>query len=136
MYNIYNELVKRLRRYVEIERSEHHGADLEAEAADAIEELSRQLDTVNDARNEGFDLGYWAARRDFEQCWLPVDHHLRRPSPIRQLLWLWNRRFLFLSLEQLSTAKPAEKAPVFDDAFAVFALQFEPHRLSLRICPV
>lgn len=38
---MYDELVKRLRRYVEIERSEHHGAELESEAADAIEELSR-----------------------------------------------------------------------------------------------
>lgn len=39
---MYDELVKRLRRYVEIERSEHHGAELEAEAADAIEELSHR----------------------------------------------------------------------------------------------
>lgn len=36
---MYEELVKRLRRYVEIERSENHGAELEAEAADAIEKL-------------------------------------------------------------------------------------------------
>jgi len=36
---MYEELIKRLRRYVEIEREEHHGADLEAEAADAIVEL-------------------------------------------------------------------------------------------------
>ena len=40
------ELVKRLRRYVEIERSEHHGAELEAEAADAIEELSKLVDAI------------------------------------------------------------------------------------------
>lgn len=38
---MYEELVKRLRRYVEIERSEHHGAELEAESANAIEELRK-----------------------------------------------------------------------------------------------
>ena len=37
------DLVKRLRRYVEIERSEHHGAELEAEAADAIELLNSAI---------------------------------------------------------------------------------------------
>jgi hypothetical protein len=41
---MYDELVKRLRRYVEIERSEHHGAELESEAADAIEELSAKYE--------------------------------------------------------------------------------------------
>ena len=46
---MYDELVKRLRRYVEIERSEHHGADIEEEAADAIEELSREVDIDNAA---------------------------------------------------------------------------------------
>ena len=40
---MYEELVKRLRRYVEIERSEHHSAELEAEAADAIEKLEYAL---------------------------------------------------------------------------------------------
>ena len=43
---MYDNLVKRLRRYVEIERSEHHGADLEAEAADAIEELQKVANTL------------------------------------------------------------------------------------------
>lgn len=43
---MYDELVERLRRYVEIERSEHHGAELEAEAADAIEELSKRVPPV------------------------------------------------------------------------------------------
>ena len=40
---MYEGIVKRLRRYVEIERAEHHGADLEAEAADAIEFFSNRL---------------------------------------------------------------------------------------------
>ena len=43
---MYDQLVKRLRRYVEIERSEHHGAELEAEAADAIEELTRENESL------------------------------------------------------------------------------------------
>lgn len=44
---MFENLVKRLRRYVEIESSEHHGAELEAEAADAIEKLNKPNNKVH-----------------------------------------------------------------------------------------
>lgn len=46
------------------------------EAADAIEELSKCLDNVNDAHNEGYDVGYWAGKRDYERKWIPVTERL------------------------------------------------------------
>lgn len=52
---MYDELVKRLRRYVEIERSEHHGAELEAEAADAIEKLNKRIDFLMNCIYEAED---------------------------------------------------------------------------------
>ena len=42
------------------------------QAADVIEELQKALDAVNDAHNEGYDVGYWAGRRDYEPKWIPV----------------------------------------------------------------
>lgn len=52
---MYDDLVKRLRRYVEIERSEHHGAELEAEAADAIEKMSKRIDFLMNCIYEAED---------------------------------------------------------------------------------
>ena len=46
------------------------------QAADAIEELQKALDAVNDAHNEGYDVGYWAGRRDYEPKWIPVTERL------------------------------------------------------------
>lgn len=46
------------------------------EAADAIENLSKALDAVNDAHNEGYDVGYWAGKRDYEPKWIPVTERL------------------------------------------------------------
>lgn len=46
------------------------------EAADAIEELKKVLDAVSDAHNEGYDVGYWAGRRDYETKWIPVTERL------------------------------------------------------------
>ena len=46
------------------------------EAADAIEELQKVLDAVHDAHNEGYDVGYWAGRRDYEPKWIPVTERL------------------------------------------------------------
>lgn len=44
------------------------------EAADAIEELQKALDVVNDAHNEGYDVGYWAGRRDYEPKWIKIEN--------------------------------------------------------------
>lgn len=46
------------------------------ESADAIEELEKALNAVNDAHNEGYDVGYWAGRRDYEPKWIPVTERL------------------------------------------------------------
>jgi len=51
-----------------------------AEAADAIEELQKALDVVNDAHNEGYDVGYWAGRRDYEPKWISVEERLPEES--------------------------------------------------------
>lgn len=49
---------------------------LNIQAADAIEELQKALDVVNDAHNEGYDVGYWAGRRDYEPKWISVEGRL------------------------------------------------------------
>ena len=33
-------------------------------------------DAINDAHNEGYDVGYWAGRRDYEPKWIPVTERL------------------------------------------------------------
>lgn len=53
-----------------------------AEAADAIEELQKAHDAVNDAHNEGYDVGYWAGRRDYEPKWIPVTDRLPEPNAV------------------------------------------------------
>ena len=68
---MYDELVKRLR-----ETSCGAGDTLWWQAADAIEEMQKCLDAVNDAHNEGYDVGYWAGRRDYEPKWIPVTERL------------------------------------------------------------
>ena len=58
--------------------------ELMKQAADAIEELQKALEAVNDAHNEGYDVGYWAGRRDYEQKWIPVT--VRLPEKYHQVL--------------------------------------------------
>jgi len=74
---MYEELVKRckaLRDYNGLVSDEmiQECWDCVSEAADAIEELQKTLDAVNDAHNEGYDVGYWAGRRDYKPKWIPV----------------------------------------------------------------
>lgn len=82
---MYENLIKKLRnRRVCIQS----GGDLETdfpimkEAADAIEELQKALDAVNDAHNEGYDVGYWAGRRDYEPRWISVTERLPEDDTI------------------------------------------------------
>lgn len=67
----YEELVDRLRSVKDTWQSEEEQWMLDA--ADAIEELQKALDAVNDAHNEGYDVGYWAGRRDYEPKWISVE---------------------------------------------------------------
>ena len=61
-------------------RKKYDKAPTVMEAADAIEELNKCLDGVNDAHNEGFDVGYFAGRRDYEPQWIPVTERLPEDS--------------------------------------------------------
>lgn len=79
---MYDELVKRLK---EMPPEELFGDAWDfaftcqqamREAADAIEEQQKTLDAVTDAHNEGYDVGYWAGRRDYERTWIPVSERL------------------------------------------------------------
>lgn len=36
--------------------------------------------SINDAHNEGYDVGYWAGRRDYEPKWIPVSERLPEES--------------------------------------------------------
>lgn len=67
----YDELVKRLR-----EPCQYENCILCQQAADAIEELGKCLGKLNEAHNEGYDVGYWAGRRDYERKWIPVSERL------------------------------------------------------------
>lgn len=79
----YAELVERLREAARFSESRGYSgmANTTEDAADAIEELQKLLDAVNDAHNEGFDVGYWAGRRDYEPKWIPVTERLPEAMP-------------------------------------------------------
>lgn len=110
----YENLVKRLREIASHDgniKSNYIGLTL-LQAADAIEELNKLLKGVQDAHNEGYDVGYWAGRRDYEPKWIPVTERLPDDgehalvvrvdyvtnTPFHDLLWFdsgawWNRHF-------------------------------------------
>ncbi len=35
-----------------------------------------EREKINEAHNEGYDVGYWAGRRDYEPKWIPVTERL------------------------------------------------------------
>lgn len=48
---------------------------------DTIDEILSEMpsidnEIINDAHNEGYDVGYWAGRRDYEPRWVPVTERL------------------------------------------------------------
>ena len=48
---------------------------------DTIDKVLSEMPTINneiinDAHNEGYDVGYWAGRRDYEPKWIPVTERL------------------------------------------------------------
>ena len=47
---------------------------------------------LNEAHNEGYDVGYWAGRRDYEQKWIPCSEKLPEPyqyvlRTVKRLYW-------------------------------------------------
>lgn len=79
MRDDYEKTVKRLREAAERTSNSLNTRDICRNAANAIEEMQKALDAVNDAHNEGFDVGYWAGRRDYEPKWIPVTERLPEP---------------------------------------------------------
>lgn len=73
---MYDELVMRLRAQADAERYFVGEDMLYDKAADAIEELKKVLDAVSDAHNEGYDVGYWAGRRDYDPKWISMTERL------------------------------------------------------------
>lgn len=41
---------------------------------------------LNEAHNEGYDVGYWAGRRDYEPRWIPVTERL--PEEQKKSYWV------------------------------------------------
>ena len=63
----------------------HFGFNIEEEYGSAVQEVINGLpsaqpeidwEKVNDAHNEGYDVGYWAGRRDFAPQWIPCSERL------------------------------------------------------------
>ena len=44
---------------------------------------------LNEAHNEGYDVGYWAGRRDYEPRWIPVTERLPE-EPYGCLVTVWD----------------------------------------------
>lgn len=59
-----------------ISRSENNwvGFDTIDEVLSGMPDINYEI--INDAHNEGYDVGYWAGRRDYEPKWIPVTERL------------------------------------------------------------
>lgn len=86
---MYEALVAHLRECAKLDKSNN----TYEEAADAIEELQKALEAVNDAHNEGYDVGYWAGRRDYEPKWIPVSEKLPEANVDVLALYEWAGQF-------------------------------------------
>ena len=84
--------------------------DLMYEAADAIEGLQKALDAVNDAHNEGYDVGYWAGRRGYEPKWIPVTERL--PKEFHDVLCYTDSYDMFIATYY---GLDGDGEPMFDD---------------------
>lgn len=90
---MYDELIKRLRSVEEMLKvAQFKEAEILIEqAADAIEDMGKCLDNVADAHNEGYDVGYWAGRRDYERKWIPVTERLPEDDALMLVNYIDNR---------------------------------------------
>ena len=43
---------------------------------------------INEAHNEGYDVGYWAGRRDYEPKWIPVTERLPEEGTAVNITWV------------------------------------------------
>lgn len=59
-----------------ISKSENNwvGFDTIDEVLSGMPDIDYEI--INDAHNEGYDVGYWAGRRDYEPRWIPVTEQL------------------------------------------------------------
>lgn len=79
---MYDDLIGNLRAQATHFHFNDETSLLLCQAADAIEELQKVLNAVQDAHNEGYDVGYWAGRRDYEPKWIPVTERLPEPNAV------------------------------------------------------
>lgn len=97
-------------------------------AADSIEELQKALDAVNDAHNEGYDVGYLAGRRDYEPKWIPVTERFPELGEVVLLTDgkdtgdgylaicpLWSTPFVDLETENITHWMPLPQPPKDDE---------------------
>lgn len=115
---MYEGIVKRLRRYVEIERAQHHGADLEAEAADAIEFFSNRLCDVRVYDPRGFEFEITVT-----VFILPQSHKQSQKVPV-----LPSGKSLF------RTVKRPNRLPVRSTNFPMLPSLFTSLRNYITIC--
>lgn len=57
---------------------QHEIIDIVENLPSAESDLDEQAERekINEAHNEGYDVGYWAGRRDYEKKWIPVSKRL------------------------------------------------------------
>ena len=69
-----------------ISKSENNwvGFDTIDEVLSGMPDINYKI--INDAHNEGYDVGYWAGRRDYEPKWIPVTERL--PEEICNSYWI------------------------------------------------
>ena len=77
-----------------ISRSENDwvGFDTIDEVLSGMPDIDYEI--INDAHNEGYDVGYWAGRRDYEPRWIPCSE--RMPKDRQRVLVQFINGFITL----------------------------------------
>lgn len=61
-------------RLISVSENDWVGFDTIDEVLSGMPDIDYEI--INDAHNEGYDVGYWAGRRDYEPKWIPVTERL------------------------------------------------------------
>lgn len=61
-------------RLISVSENDWVGFDTIDEVLSGMPNVDYEI--INDAHNEGYDVGYWAGRRDYEPKWIPVTERL------------------------------------------------------------
>ena len=71
-------------RLISVSENDWVGFDTIDEVLSGMPDIDYEI--INDAHNEGYDVGYWAGRRDYEPKWIPVTERL--PEEICDSYWV------------------------------------------------